>query len=105
MKTLVIITAQTYENYGAHNWNGQGDCPQAWKPKGSQTFTLRVNSDAFLYMADECVKAIHSLLAEQSNNFERFTYIEHELVFHEPIALSDEKFEVFLQAEAEKAFN
>ena len=35
MKTLVQITAQMHENYGAHDWSGEGDCPQAWKP--SQT--------------------------------------------------------------------
>ena len=34
MKTLVQITAQMHENYGAHDWSGEGDCPQAWKPKG-----------------------------------------------------------------------
>lgn len=34
----VIIQTQTYENYGAHDWDGNGGCPQYWKPKGGDTF-------------------------------------------------------------------
>ena len=34
----VIIQTQTYENYGAHAWDGEGKCPSYWKPKGSDTF-------------------------------------------------------------------
>ena len=33
-KMLLIITTQHYENYGAHDWDGQGECPQRWKAKG-----------------------------------------------------------------------
>ena len=93
MNTLLHITAQYSENYGAHSWNGQGECPQAWKPKGGQVFTLRVNSDSFMYAEAECLKAIATLLAKQSNEYERYTYIEHELVFSEPIALDSDLFE------------
>lgn len=36
LKTTFALVAnyQYKENYGAHNWNGEGDCPQHWKPKG-----------------------------------------------------------------------
>lgn len=104
MKTLLQITAQYHENYGAHSWDGQGTCPQVWKPKGSVMFTLRVDSDSFLSVEEQCKLAITSLLAKQSNHHERFTYIDHELIFHEPIALDDAEFEAELQAECEKAF-
>ena len=104
MKTLLQITAQYHENYGAHDWNGQGECPQHWKAKGSVMFTLRVDSDSFLYVEDQCKLAIASLLAKQSNHYERFTYLDHELVFHEPIALNDAEFEAELRAECEQAF-
>ena len=36
---LVIIT-QFRENYGAHDWNGVGSCPQYWKDKGSTEYIL-----------------------------------------------------------------
>ena len=49
MKTTLQITAQYEENYGAHDWNGEGQCPQYWKNKGSQVFTLRVDPEWFWY--------------------------------------------------------
>lgn len=36
----VIVTYQTYENYGAHDWDGTGVCPQHWKAKGCHSETL-----------------------------------------------------------------
>jgi hypothetical protein len=43
---LHIIT-QYMENYGAHDWDGEGDCPQHWKFKGGEEyFILNVDSDA-----------------------------------------------------------
>lgn len=32
------ITCQYMENYGAHDWDGQGECPQRWKFKGGEDF-------------------------------------------------------------------
>lgn len=41
------IVTQYMENYGAHDWDGQGECPQRWKFKGGEDyFILNVNSDA-----------------------------------------------------------
>ena len=34
------IHTQHYENYGAHDWDGEGECPQYWKAKGGDTFIL-----------------------------------------------------------------
>lgn len=36
---LVIIT-QHEENYGAHDWNGEGACPQYWKSKGGDFYVV-----------------------------------------------------------------
>jgi len=35
-----IIETQYVENYGAHSWDGEGDCPQYWKPKGGTTYVV-----------------------------------------------------------------
>ena len=32
------ITCQYMENYGAHNWDGEGACPQRWKMKGGEDY-------------------------------------------------------------------
>jgi hypothetical protein len=34
----LLITTQTQENYGAHDWDGEGECPQYWKFKGGQDY-------------------------------------------------------------------
>ena len=92
MKPLLHVFAQVLENYGAHDWNGEGDCPQAWKPKGSQMFTLRVDSDSFSYIEEQCIKALHKTLEKQSNDFYRYTYLSHELIWQEPTILNDKEF-------------
>ncbi len=32
------IVTQYMENYGAHDWDGTGECPQYWKFKGGEDF-------------------------------------------------------------------
>ena len=36
----LVIHTQYKENYGAHDWDGKGECPQYWKPKGGETFVV-----------------------------------------------------------------
>ena len=36
----LVIQTQFKENYGAHDWDGVGECPQYWKFKGGDTFVL-----------------------------------------------------------------
>ena len=36
----LVIQTQFKENYGAHDWDGTGECPQYWKFKGGDTFVL-----------------------------------------------------------------
>lgn len=38
-----VIQTQFYENYGAHDWDGEGVCPQHWKPKGGDTYIIDVS--------------------------------------------------------------
>lgn len=32
------IQCQYMENYGAHDWDGEGECPQRWKFKGGTDY-------------------------------------------------------------------
>ena len=36
----LVIQTQYRENYGAHDWNGEGECPQYWKFKGGSTYVI-----------------------------------------------------------------
>ena len=38
----IAIETQYMENYGAHDWDGKGECPQYWKMKGGDTVILEV---------------------------------------------------------------
>jgi hypothetical protein len=37
----LLITTQVYENYGAHDWDGQGECPSYWKAKGGSDYVVK----------------------------------------------------------------
>ena len=51
----LVIYTQFRENYGAHDWDGKGLCPQYWKNKGGDTYviecTLEQAQDAGFYGA------------------------------------------------------
>ena len=36
----IVISTQFMENYGAHDWDGSGECPQYWKCKGGSEFMV-----------------------------------------------------------------
>jgi hypothetical protein len=38
----ILISTQYRENYGAHDWDGKGECPQYWKFKGGDEFIVEV---------------------------------------------------------------
>jgi len=81
----VTILTQYYENYGFHEGT------EHWKPKGGFDFTVEVDSNLLMYTRD--LKAILSqMVSEQSNDLERFEYIEHSVAFSEPHQLDTERF-------------
>jgi len=38
----LMITTQVQENYGAHDWDGEGECPQYWKFKGGNDYSYNL---------------------------------------------------------------
>jgi hypothetical protein len=36
----LVIRTQYMENYGAHDWDGKGECPQYWKMKGGSDYMI-----------------------------------------------------------------
>ena len=41
---IVVIATQFRENYGAHDWDGRGECPQHWKSKGGDTYFVNASA-------------------------------------------------------------
>ena len=75
------IWTQDYENYGAHDWDGEGECPQYWKAKGGEEFFIvnfKGGEDFFVPKfkggepeATEAVMALRSQIEENSQYFRR----------------------------------
>jgi hypothetical protein len=40
----LMIQTQIQENYGAHDWDGEGACPQYWKFKGGNDYSYALGS-------------------------------------------------------------
>jgi hypothetical protein len=74
MSTLLIRT-QYMENYGAHDWDGTGDCPQYWKYKGGGDYKAVVPADFPLTQLDQLVKQLEPQV-QVSDNYQR-EYILH----------------------------
>ena len=72
----LLITTQTWENYGAHDWDGQGPCPQYWKAKGGSDYVVKkVNVNK----ATETVMAVRGQI-EQDNYAFRESIIDWTIV-------------------------
>ena len=64
------IWTQDYENYGAHDWDGEGECPQYWKAKGGADFFV-VKFRGGEAEATTAVMALRSSIEENSQYFRR----------------------------------
>jgi len=70
MAKLYIYT-QDQENYGAHDWDGKGECPQYWKMKGGEDFfvpNFEAKTDAQI---DDAVIALRGTIEEDNMFFKR----------------------------------
>jgi len=72
----LLITTQVYENYGAHDWDGQGECPQYWKPKGGGDYVV-LNID--VSRVDELMLAVWNKV-EHASEYYRETILGHQVV-------------------------
>ena len=104
MDTTIRITAQFYENYnvGPNGVNTYGDGQPHWKPKGGREFIIKADSDTIIY-ADNVEEILTKMVADQSNDYEKFEYLDHEVIFFEPTELSSEDFESKVNEQYESA--
>ena len=78
---IITIDTQYYENYGFHEGTTH------WKPKGGHKFTMEVSSDVAIW-TDDMKGKLSKIVEKQSNDMEKFEYIDHEVIFHNPTELS-----------------
>ena len=73
----LVIYTQFKENYGAHDWDGKGECPQYWKFKGGDTYVIEVSlaeamNPAFFDAVEKCI--------EHSSNYSEEYIVGQDLV-------------------------
>ena len=73
----LLITTQVYENYGAHDWDGKGICPQYWKAKGGMDYVIK-NFTNFTEV-NTVVDGLRSQI-EQNSEYYTETIIGYEVV-------------------------
>jgi hypothetical protein len=64
------IWTQDQENYGAHDWDGEGECPQRWKFKGGADFFVPKFKGGEAE-ATTAVMALRSSIEEHNEYFRR----------------------------------
>jgi hypothetical protein len=73
----LLITTQVYENYGAHDWDGTGECPQYWKAKGGSDYVVRNFRD--FGSVTEVVMSLRGEV-EQDTNYVRESIVDWSVV-------------------------
>ena len=61
---MIVIRTQYMENYGAHDWDGTGECPQYWKFKGGSEYKI-TNID----INGDLQAAVRAAAVERGNDY------------------------------------
>lgn len=69
-RVRLVIETQHKENYGAHDWDGKGECPQYWKFKGGSTYVF--DFDHSQDNAKDLVKEIRPLIEDSNESYEEY---------------------------------
>lgn len=69
----LVIQTQVRENYGAHDWDGKGECPQYWKCKGGDTYIVPNLTDKQVEkVKSHGVPTLTALIESRSEGFEEY---------------------------------
>lgn len=79
----ILVHTQYEENY-AHYEGGEH-----WKSKGGHTFQIEMDADLFFYTDPR--EVFGKMLESQNTDLERFTYVDHEIVWQEPTLLGGQE--------------
>ena len=76
----LVIQTQYKENYGYHDWDGKGECPQYWKFKGGDTYVVyNLSSASINKIAQEGIPTLSKLI-EYSNEASKEYILDWEIV-------------------------
>jgi len=79
----IVLYTQCFENYGAHDWSGEGTCPQYWKAKGGSEFqvdrTLSYNEAIDAALVKSLVDTAMNKINHRNDYFEEYV-IDWELL-------------------------
>lgn len=80
----LYIFTQDMENYGAHDWDGEGECPQYWKAKGGTEYIVDVEgfrwNDTFAEKNIRMVVDELRFIIDESNDYYRSSILGYEIV-------------------------
>ena len=65
----LMITTQIQENYGAHDWDGVGACPQYWKFKGGNDYSYKWGALYLNSVITELVEAFRDQIECDNEGF------------------------------------
>ena len=69
----IAITTQCRENYGSHDWDGEGECPQYWKCKGGYTYVIPgLTQDQAEKLLEQDIQEIINLIAYSTDYSEEY---------------------------------
>ena len=92
MNCTVNVMTQYHENYSDTN-------TPYWKPKGGQYFQIVIDSDIVMYSSN-LVKHLMDIVSAQSDEHNKYTYLEHDIEFSKPVVLDTELLLNLIQKEA-----
>jgi hypothetical protein len=75
-----MIYTQYRENYGAHDWDGKGECPQYWKNKGGMEYFFQLTG---VFLTEEISNVLPKLSAQL---FRMSDYVEEYVVDWEVVS-------------------
>jgi hypothetical protein len=73
----LLINTQFMENYGHHDWDGVGQCPQHWKFKGGEDYFYAMGD--YEYDIPKLVEALRSKI-EWDEDYSRQYIVGYEVV-------------------------
>lgn len=69
----IVISTQIRENYGAHDWDGKGACPQYWKCKGGDVYVVpNLTVAQTLKVKESGIPTLKSLIESRNEGFEEY---------------------------------
>lgn len=69
----IVIQTQVKENYGAHDWDGEGECPQYWKFKGGSTYVVpNLSVEQTLRVTEVGLPTLTALIEERTDSYEEY---------------------------------